>query len=694
MTTAIEYNNMITERGEDGFYRLDMDKEAVLAFVEDIREKRKPFASVAERYRWLVDNDYYYDVFEQYTLDQLEELDRLADAYDFKFQSFTAISKFFSDYALKTNDKKEYLEDYGEHVQIVALFLAEGNFEKAKQLVSAMMEQRYQPATPTFMNAGRARRGELVSCFLLGMEDSLNAINFTKNSASQLSKIGGGVAIDVSRLRSRGSSIKGIEGVAKGALPVAKGLEGEFSYADQLGQRPGAGAVYINIFHYDSLEMLGSKKINADEDARLSTLSIGLTVPDYFFELAEKNEVMYMFDPHDVERVIGQTLQDIDIKQHYSTLVADSSVRKQSIEAREYLTLIAKTQIESGYPYLMFKDNANRQHALKAIGDIYMSNLCTEIFQVQKPHNITDYGQDDEIGLDISCNLGSLNIVNVMETGKLRESVQVGMDALTVVSDGTSIENAPGVKKANDLMHSVGLGAMNLHGYLAKNGIMYGSKEAIDFVNVFFAAVNFYSIEQSMKTAKDRGETFYGFKQSEYGTGEYFDKYVSTDYLPKTEKVAQLFADITLPTPEHWRLLKVAVMEHGLYHAYRMAIAPTQSISYIQNATSALSPISELIERRTYGHSETFYPMPFLSAATQWYYDTAWDISMYRMIDTIAAAQQHVDQGISTILYVDSDVETRELARYFIYAHRKGLKSLYYTRNRLLSIAECTSCAV
>lgn len=313
---------------------------------------------------------------------------------------------------------------------------------------------------------------------------------------------------------------------------------------------------------------------------------------------------------------------------------------------------------------------------------------------MQQPHIISDYGKEDEIGLDISCNLGSLNIVNVMETGKLRESVFIGIDALTTVSDGTSIENAPGVKKANELMHSVGLGAMNLHGFLAKNGIEYGSKEAIDFVNVFFAAVNFYSIEHSMQIAKERGQKFYGFGKSEYGTGEYFEKYIENAFEPKTDRVAELFEGIKLPTPDHWRLLSASVQQYGMYHAYRMAIAPTQSISYIQNATSALSPIVEHIERRTYGQSETFYPMPYLSASTQWFYTTAWETSMFRMIDMVAAAQQHVDQGISTILFVDSDVDTRDLARYFIYAHRKGLKSLYYTRNKLLSIAECTSCAV
>ena len=169
-------------------------------------------------------------------------------------------SKFFKDYALKTNDKSEYLETYKEHVIIVSLYLAKGNVEQAKQFVEGMIEQRIQPATPTFLNAGRARRGELVSCFLLEVDDSLNSINFIDSTAKQLSKIGGGVAINLSKLRARGEAIKGIKGVAKGVLPVAKSLEGGFSYADQLGQRPGAGAVYLNIFHYDVLEFLDTKK--------------------------------------------------------------------------------------------------------------------------------------------------------------------------------------------------------------------------------------------------------------------------------------------------------------------------------------------------------------------------------------------------------------------------------------------------
>ena len=642
----------------------------------------------------MVDQDFYYDLFKEYSEADLEEINEFADSIPFQFASYMSASKFFKDYALKTNDKSQYLETYKEHVIIVSLYLAKGNVAQAKQFIEGMIEQRIQPATPTFLNAGRARRGELVSCFLLEVDDSLNSINFIDSTAKQLSKIGGGVAINLSKLRARGEAIKGIKGVAKGVLPVAKSLEGGFSYADQLGQRPGAGAVYLNIFHYDVLEFLDTKKVNADEDIRLSTISTGLIVPSKFFDLAKEGKDFYMFAPHTVEREYGKTLDDINLDEYYDELVANPNIIKKAKDAREMLNTIAQTQLQSGYPYLMFKDNANKVHPNSDIGQIKMSNLCTEIFQLQETSVINDYGTEDEIKRDISCNLGSLNIVNVMESKKFRDSVHTGMDALTVVSDDTEIKNAPGVRKANNELHSVGLGVMNLHGYLAKNKIGYESEQAKDFANVFFMMMNYYSIERSMEIAKERQETYVDFDKSDYASGKYFEKYTQEDIKPQFDNVADLFEGLDIPTAEDWKALAEKVKENGLYHAYRLAIAPTQSISYVQNATSSVMPIVDQIERRTYGNSETFYPMPFLSPETMWYYKSAFNIDQMKLIDLIATIQQHVDQGISTILYVNSEISTRELSRLYVYAHHKGLKSLYYTRNKLLSVEECTSCSI
>ncbi len=690
----IELNNQVTKRREDGFFDLEKDQEALSVYLEEINDKTIHFDSPLERLHYLVDNNFYYNLFEQYSEEDVLEIINYTETLPFTFASYMSASKFFKDYAMKTNDKKQYLEDYKQHVIIVSLYLAKGDTVQAKELVNAMVEQRYQPATPTFLNAGRARRGELVSCFLLEVDDSLNSINYIDSTAKQLSKIGGGVAINLSKLRARGEAIKGIKGVAKGVLPVAKALEGGFGYADQLGQRPGAGAVYLNIFHYDVLEFLDTKKVNADEDLRLSTISTGLIVPSKFFELARDGKDFFMFAPHTVEQEYGQTLDDINLDEMYDQLVENPNIIKKSKDAREMLNTIAQTQLQSGYPYLMFKDNANKVHANSNIGQIKMSNLCTEIFQLQETSVINDYGTDDDIKRDISCNLGSLNIVNVMESKKVKESVHIGMDALTTVSDEADIKNAPGVAKANRELHSVGLGVMNLHGFLAKNKIAYESDEAKDFANTFFMMMNFYSIERSMEIARERGERYTDFEKSDYASGVYFDKYTAQSFAPKFEKVSALFDGIDVPTEADWAELRDKVKQFGLFHAYRLAIAPTQSISYVQNATSSVMPIVDQNERRTYGNAETFYPMPFLSPETMWFYKSAFTTNQMKLIDLIATIQEHVDQGISTILFVNSEISTRELSRLYVYAHHKGLKSLYYTRNKLLSVEECTSCAV
>ncbi|MFL9485988.1 MULTISPECIES: class 1b ribonucleoside-diphosphate reductase subunit alpha [Staphylococcus] len=690
----IELNNEVTKRKDNGFFYLEKDQEALKVYLEEIHDKTIYFDSEIERLHYLVDNNFYFNVFEKYSDSDLVEITEYAKSINFQFASYMSASKFYKDYALKTNDKQQYLEDYNQHVAIVSMYLANGDKDQAKQFISAMVEQRYQPATPTFLNAGRARRGELVSCFLLEVDDSLNSINFIDSTAKQLSKIGGGVAINLSKLRARGEAIKGIKGVAKGVLPVAKSLEGGFSYADQLGQRPGAGAVYLNIFHYDVEEFLDTKKVNADEDLRLSTISTGLIVPSKFFDLAKEGKDFYMFAPHTVKQEYGVTLDDIDLEKYYDDMVANPNVEKKKKDAREMLNTIAQTQLQSGYPYLMFKDNANKVHANSDIGQIKMSNLCTEIFQLQETSIINDYGTEDEIKRDISCNLGSLNIVNVMESQKFRDSVHTGMDALTVVSDEANIQNAPGVKKANSELHSVGLGVMNLHGYLAKNKIGYESEEAKDFANIFFMMMNYYSIERSMQIAKERGEKYLDFDKSDYANGKYFEFYTSQEFEPQFEKVRELFKGFEIPTAEDWKALQKDVEQYGLYHAYRLAIAPTQSISYVQNATSSVMPIVDQIERRTYGNAETFYPMPFLSPETMWYYKSAFNTDQMKLIDLVSTIQTHVDQGISTILYVNSEISTRELSRLYVYAHHKGLKSLYYTRNKLLSVEECTSCAI
>lgn len=662
---------------KDGFYQLAKDKEALEVFLAEVKTKQLEFASILDKIKYLIEHNYYYNVFGEYTEEEVQRIYEAAYTHKFEFQSYMAATKFYKDYSLRSDDKKIYLEDYEDRAAIVALYLASGNTKKALRYVNQIMKQNYQPATPTYLNSGKARAGELVSCFLLEMDDSLNSINYNLSVAKQLSKIGGGIAINLSKLRGRTEAIKGIENAASGVLPVMKLMEDSFSYINQLGQRPGAGAAYLNIFHWDLIEFLDSKKVNADEKTRIQSLSIGLVTPRKFFQLAEQNKEMYLFAPATVYKAYGVHLDDMDLDEKYDELVANPMVRKRKLDltAREMLVKIATIQLESGYPYFMNKTNANEQHPLKDLGGVKMSNLCTEIFQYMETSVINDYNIADWIKNDISCVLGSLNIVNVMENKDVKEAVHTGMEMLTDVTDKSCIENAPGVKKANATLHSVGLGTMNLHGFLAKNFIPYESEDAKDFARVFFAMLNYHSIEKSTEIAKERGVSFEGFEKSEYAKGTYFEKYLTTEFLPQSEKVKKLFEGIQIPTTADWERLMKQVQRDGLYHSYRLAIAPNQSSGYVQNATPSVMPIVDKVETRSTDKATTYYPMPYLSKQTFFSYKSAYEMDQMKVIDLIAEIQPHVDQGISCILHVTMVLRQEILLVITSMQKRKGLRA-------------------
>ncbi|MCC3687501.1 class 1b ribonucleoside-diphosphate reductase subunit alpha [Bacillus cereus] len=696
MAKWIELNNEVKIQDENGQYQYSKDKEAVRSyFVDHVNKNMQFFHDLEEQLDYMFENDYYdKEVFNKYKYRHVKELYKEVYGHKFRFKSFMSAFKFYNNYALKTNDGASFLERYEDRVVVNALFLADGDYPLAKRIARQLIKQNYQPATPTFLNAGRSRAGRLVSCFLLQMPDSTEGIFYINEAVAQLSRFGGGVAVNLSVLRGADEPIKGMEGASTSVVGIAKILEDIARKFNQLGQREGAVAVYINAFHSDSKAMLSTKKINADENERLKTLSLGLIIPSKLYELAEKDEHWFSFYPNSVYKAYGVHLDDMNMDEMYDELLNNPAVRKKPMgSARTFFEEIGKTQLESGYPYILNRDVANKVHMLKDIGDIKMSNLCVEILQLQTHSHIESHKGTDDFGYDISCNLGSLNIANVMDNKEIKEAVKVAVDALTAVTRKTSIDEVPTVKKANDAFRSIGLGVMNLHGYLAKNFISYESREAKDFANVFFAMMRFYALERSMELAKEYSP-FKHFEKSEYAKGTALTRYIEKSHAPKTDKVAKLFEGIYIPTQEDWERLNEQIMEHGIYSAYLLAIAPTGSISYVQNATPSVMPITEKIETRKYGDSTTHYPMPFLDSRTWWFYKEAYQMDMMKLIDLMAVIQLHVDQSISTTLFVDDSTTDGQLARHYIYAHKKRLKTLYYTRTKVSSQDECLSCTV
>ncbi|PLR75407.1 ribonucleotide-diphosphate reductase subunit alpha [Bacillus sp. V3-13] len=714
--TYFTLNNLLNIP-KNGKIQLDKDKEAAKAyFLEYVNPNTVFFHTLDEKLDYLIENNYIKEDFlNLYDRKFVKQLFKKIYKHKFRFRSFMGAYKFYQQYALKTDDKQRFLERFEDRLAFNALALANGDEQLALDLADELINQRYQPATPTFLNIGKKRAGEMVSCFLLTVSDDMNSIGRSVNSALQLSKLGGGVGINLSNIRANNDPIKGVYGLADGVVPVMKMFEDAFSYANQSGARDGAGVVYLNIFHPDVVHFLSVRKENADEKVRIKTLSLGLVVPDKFYELIKANANMYLFSPHDVEKEYGIPFSHVDITKEYENMVNNPNIRKSKIKARELETEISNLQNESGYPYIINIDTANNANPIN--GRIVMSNLCTEIFQIMKESIIRNDQTYEFLGNDISCNLGSTNVVNLMASPDFGKSVRVMLRALTYVSNESNIDVVPTVKNGNDMYHSVGLGAMNLHGFFAKNQIMYGSPESIEITDLYFLLLNYWTLVESNNISIETGEKFYEFEKSTYATGEYFDHYLETDYTPKHPKVAELFAHIPIPTKEDWARLKESVQKHGIYNAYRLATAPTGSISYINEATASIHPITQRIEERTEGkRGKVYYPAPYLSDETIKYYQSAYDIDQRRIIDIYATAQKHVDQGLSMTLFMRSELPegmyewkansdhptkktTRDLNILRNYAWKQGIKSVYYIRTYTddgdeVGANYCESCSI
>jgi ribonucleoside-diphosphate reductase alpha chain len=693
-------NAMLNLYDKDGKIQFDKDREAAHQyFLQHVNQNTVFFHNQDEKLDYLIKENYYErEVLDQYSRNFVKTLLDRAYAKKFRFPTFLGAFKYYTSYTLKTFDGKRFLERFEDRVVMVSLTLASGDTALAEKLVDEIIDGRFQPATPTFLNSGKKQRGEPVSCFLLRIEDNMESIGRSINSALQLSKRGGGVALLLTNIREHGAPIKNIENQSSGVIPIMKLLEDSFSYANQLGARQGAGAVYLNAHHPDIYRFLDTKRENADEKIRIKTLSLGVVIPDITFELAKKNDDMYLFSPYDVERVYGVPFADISVTEKYYEMVDDARIRKTKIKAREFFQTLAELQFESGYPYIMYEDTVNRANPIE--GKITHSNLCSEILQVSTPSLFNEDLTYAKVGKDISCNLGSLNIAKTMDSPDFAQTIEVAIRALTAVSDQTHIWSVPSIEQGNNDSHAIGLGQMNLHGYLAREGVFYGSEEGIDFTNIYFYAVLYHALRASNRIAIERGSHFKGFERSKYASGEFFDKYTEQAWEPQTEAVRQLFskADIRIPNQDDWRRLKESVQAHGIYNQNLQAVPPTGSISYINHSTSSIHPIVSRVEIRKEGKiGRVYYPAPYMTNDNLEYYQDAYEIGYEKIIDTYAAATQHVDQGLSLTLFFKDTATTRDVNKAQIYAWRKGIKTLYYIRLRQMAlegteVEGCVSC--
>ena len=435
-------NAMLNLYDADGKIQFDKDKAAEREYVTGhVATNSKRFASTAERLEYLISNQYYNPaVFNQYSAEFLDRIYEHVESAGFEFGTFLGAFKFYTSYALKTFDGRLYLEDFPQRCAAVALELAAGNEQQATEYADEMLAGRFQPATPTFLNLGKAQRGEPVSCFLVRIEDNMESISRGINAALQLSKRGGGrrpAAEQPARARRPDQAHRepvqrrdpGHE-AAGGFLLLRQPARRTSGRRRGVPQRPPPG--YSALLGYQARER---GRENPHQVAGTRRGDSG-----HHLRAGQAEGADGAVQPYDVERVYGKSFADISVSEHYDEMVADDRIRKTYIDARKFFTTIAELQFESGYPYIVFEDTVNRANPIE--GRVTMSNLCSEILQVQEPSAYNEDLTYAHVGRDISCNLGSLNIAKAMDGG-LGHTVETAIRALTSVAEHTSIDAVP-----------------------------------------------------------------------------------------------------------------------------------------------------------------------------------------------------------------------------------------------------------
>lgn len=666
----------------------ELYKQASKSRVYDAAKKYGDFYSLLTA---LTDDGVYSPyLLETYSKEEIREFAELIDSERDKLFTYIGL-KTLSDRYLARDKAKQTFELPQERWLIIAMHLqskepVDKRMEFVKESYWALSNLYMTVATPTLTNAGKAY-GQLSSCFIDTVDDSLQAINDSNTDVANLSKAGGGIGVYLGKIRSRGSDIRGHKGASSGVIPWMKQLNNTAVSVDQLGQRQGAIATYLDVWHKDIFAFLDVRLNNGDERMRTHDLFTGVCLPDLFMEQVEKRGEWYLFDPHEVRTVTGYSLEDFydeekgngTFREKYEECVQNVNISKERVAAIDIMKRIMRSQLETGMPYMFYRDEVNRMNPNKHEGIVYSSNLCTEIFQNMSATTVDEiYTQDGKIitvktpGDFVVCNLSSINLGRAVTDDVLERLIPIQVRMLDNVIDLNNIE----VKQAqltNQRYRAIGLGTFGWHHLLALKGIHWESDEAVDFADELYENIAFLTIQSSMELATEKG-AYPMFEGSEWQTGEYFEK---REYL----------------NDEDWTELMHRVAEFGMRNGYLMAVAPNMSTATIAGSTASIDPIFQI----EYSEEKKDYKIPVTVPDISWetfaYYKSAYLIDQHWSIKQNAARQRHIDQGISFNIYVTNKIQAKELLALHMDAWESGMKTTYYTRSTSSDIEECEWCA-
>jgi ribonucleoside-diphosphate reductase alpha chain len=578
-----------------------------------------------------------------------------------------------------------------------ALFLAahepkEKRMDLVEKFYKAIASRKISLATPILINLRRIK-GNLSSCFVAAIDDSLDSIFYSVNTIAQISKNGGGVGVNLSRIRAGGASIKGVSGASGGVIPWIRIMNDTAVAVNQMGKRAGAVTTALDIWHLDIPDFLELQTENGDQRKKAYDLFPQVVIPDLFMERVEADAKWTLFDPHEVEEKYGVKLSVLwgeEFEAIYCKIEAEGLITlKKELDARGIFKQIMKSQVETGMPYLFFKDTVNRANPNKHDGMIGSGNLCQESFSNFRPATVEqpviegeDVVQRSSDGLTHTCNLVSLNLA-VIDEGELEEMCNLSVRILdnTIDLTETPIRES---QMHNDRYRTIGIGAMGLADLLAVNGIQY--EKSIDFVSRTFEKIAYFSLKGSMELAKERG-AYPVFEGSEWSKGNLFGK--SREWYLENSELG-----------ERWVTLRSEVMEHGVRNSQLLAIAPNTSSSLLQGCSAGVMPVFSKFHIDKNANGAIPVCPPNIKEAF-WYYKENKYIDQKKLVEVVAAIQQWIDQGISMeLLYnLNNSLRAKDIYDTLMTAWKSGTKSVYYTRtiqknsNIASAKEECVSCA-
>lgn len=592
---------------------------------------------------------------------------------------------------LATDYEKNVYELPQERWMIIAMHLMQDEDERKRtdlvlEAYWALSNLYMTVATPTLTNAGKTY-GQLSSCFIDTVDDSLQSIYDVNTDVAQLSKHGGGIGVYMGKVRGRGSAIKGFKGMSSGVVPWIRQLNNTAVSVDQLGTRKGAIAVYLDVWHIDIEPFLDLRLNNGDERMRAHDIFLGVCIPDYFMEQVEKRGDWYLFDPHEVREVMGFSLEDFydeekgngSWRKKYLQCIENERLSKKKVPAIEIMKRIMISQLETGTPFMFYRDEVNRKNNNAHAGIIYCSNLCTEITQNQSPTELIEqFVEHDEIivkkykpGDLVVCNLSSINLGRAVPDGVLERLIPIQVRMLDNVID---INTLP-VKQAqltNKKYRAIGLGTFGWHHLLALKGIRWESEEAVQYADELYEKIAYLTIKASMELSREKGH-YPLFPGSKWATGAYFN-----------ERGYQ---------SEEWVKLKADVQQHGIRNGYLLAVAPNSSTAIIAGSTASIDPVFKPF----YYEEKKDFKIPVTAPDLNYrtydiYRRSAYIVDQRWSVRQNAVRQKHIDQSISFNIYVPNTIRASVLLDLHLQAWKEGLKTTYYVRSTSSDVEECEWC--